>query len=131
MQITFFGRKNIEHNIPELEITPAMFLTLKQIFPILLRLSMGMLNYFSIISQTRRIANLDCHLHIRRMLILQLALLDELGRIAADNRPWLDILRNNRARRDKRAHHDAQFPKDLENARALGRRLVEKARAVQ
>ncbi len=29
----------------------------------------------------------------------------------------------------KRAHRDSQFPKDLESARALGRRLVEKARA--
>ena len=28
---------------------------------------------------------------------------------------------------EKRAHRDAQFPVDLANARALGRRLVEKA----
>lgn len=32
---------------------------------------------------------------------------------------------------EKRAHRDAQFHIDLENARALGRRLVEKARRVQ
>jgi len=28
-----------------------------------------------------------------------------------------------------RAHRDAQFPVDLANARALGKRLVEKAKA--
>ncbi len=28
---------------------------------------------------------------------------------------------------EKRAHRDAQFPIDLANARALGKRLVEKA----
>ena len=29
----------------------------------------------------------------------------------------------------KRAHRDSQFPIDLANARALGKRLVEKAKA--
>jgi len=31
---------------------------------------------------------------------------------------------------EKRAHRDAQFPVDLANARALGKRLVEKAKAL-